>query len=337
MTPELARQLLFQMRRIRAVEEGIAGRYAAGTMRCPVHLSIGQEAVAAGVGLALRRDDLAVSGHRAHAHYLGKGGDLQAMLAEIYGKLTGCSYGKGGSMHLIDESAGFMGSTAIVAGTVPVGVGLAYGMKFKRSIQVSCVFHGDAVVEAGVFFESANFAVLKKLPVLFVCENNLYSVYSPLHVRQPQGRSIARMVEGLGLSVACGDGNDVTEVYEMTQTALAAIRAGGGPRFLEFSTYRWREHCGPAYDNDLGYRTEAEFIEWKAKEPIARFESSLRDGGVISAAEVEQMDAEIEREINTAFAFAESSPFPNPAHAFTDVYAESAASNTMPACMEGQS
>lgn len=337
MTPELARQLLFQIRRIRAVEEGIAARYAAGTMRCPVHLSIGQEAVAAGVGLALRRDDLAVSGHRAHAHYLGKGGSLQAMLAEIYGKLTGCSSGKGGSMHLIDESVGFMGSTAIVAGTVPVGVGLAYGMKFKRSSQVSCVFHGDAVVEAGVFFESVNFAALKKLPVLFVCENNLYSVYSPLHVRQPQGRSIARMVEGLGLPVACGNGNDVSEVYEMTQAALAAIRAGGGPRFLEFSTYRWREHCGPAYDNDLGYRTESEFIEWKAKDPIALFEASLRDGGVISAAEMERMDAEIEREINTAFAFAESSPFPKAAHAFTDVYAESAASNAMPACMEGQS
>lgn len=337
MTPELARQLLFQMRRIRAVEEGIAGRYAAGTMRCPVHLSIGQEAVAAGVGLALRRDDLAVSGHRAHAHYLGKGGDLQAMLAEIYGKLTGCSYGKGGSMHLIDESAGFMGSTAIVAGTVPVGVGLAYGMKFKRSSQVSCVFHGDAVVEAGVFFESVSFAALKKLPVLFVCENNLYSVYSPLHVRQPQGRSIARMVEGLGLPAVCGDGNDVTEVYEMTQAALAAIRAGGGPRFLEFSTYRWREHCGPAYDNDIGYRTEAEFIEWKAKEPIARFEASLRDSGVISATEVERMDAEIEREINAAFTFAERSPFPEPAHAFTDVYAESAAPSVMSACLEGQS
>lgn len=325
MTPELACQLLFQMRRIRAVEEGIAARYAAGTMRCPVHLSIGQEAVAAGVGLALRRDDLAVSGHRAHAHYLGKGGSLQAMLAEIYGKLTGCSSGKGGSMHLIDESVGFMGSTAIVAGTVPVGVGLAYGMKFKRSSQVSCVFHGDAVVEAGVFFESVNFAALKKLPVLFVCENNLYSVYSPLHVRQPQGRSIARMVEGVGVPAVCGDGNDVAEVYEMTQGALAAIRAGGGPRFLEFSTYRWREHCGPAYDNDLGYRTEAEFIAWQAKDPITRFEATLRDSGAISAAELGHMDEEIEREINAAFTFAEASPFPEPAHAYTHVYAETAA------------
>ncbi|NBW52030.1 MAG: thiamine pyrophosphate-dependent dehydrogenase E1 component subunit alpha, partial [Betaproteobacteria bacterium] len=193
MKPDIAKQLLHQMRRIRHVELEIARRYGEGKMRCPTHLSVGQEAVAAAVGLALRQTDLAVSGHRAHAHYLAKGGSLPAMLAEIYGRVDGCSRGKGGSMHLVDESVGFMGSTAIVAGTIPVGVGLAYGIKCKKSDQVSCVFHGDATVEAGVFFESVNFAVVKRLPVLFVCENNLYSVYSPLSVRQPQGRSIAQM------------------------------------------------------------------------------------------------------------------------------------------------
>lgn len=322
-TPEIAKQLLFQMKRIRVVEEEIARRYSENKMRCPTHLSVGQEAVAAGVGLALRRSDLAVSGHRAHAHYLGKGGDLPAMLSEIYGKATGCSHGKGGSMHLIDESVGFMGSTAIVAGTVPVGVGLAYGIKFKRTDQVSCVFHGDAVVEAGVFFESVNFAVLKKLPVLFICENNLYSVYSPLRVRQPEGRSIAGMVEGLGLAAGCGDGNDVAGVYEMVSEALARIREGGGPRFLEFSTYRWREHCGPFYDNDLGYRTESEFLDWKAKEPIGRSESLLQSRGVISASDAGQMDAAIASEVNVAFEFADASPFPEAASAYADLYAES--------------
>ncbi len=228
MTPEIAKQLLFQMKRIRFVEEEIARRYPAGAMRCPTHLSVGQEGVAAAVGLALERDDLAVSGHRAHAHYLAKGGDLKAMLAEIYGKAAGCSKGKGGSMHLIDEAVGFMGSTAIVGGTVPVGVGLGYGMKLRRSRQVSCIFHGDAVVETGAFFESVNFAALKNLPILFVCENNLYSVYSPLNVRQPAGRSIAAMVAGLGLKTESGDGNDVTAVYEKVSGALAEIRAGGG-------------------------------------------------------------------------------------------------------------
>jgi TPP-dependent pyruvate/acetoin dehydrogenase alpha subunit len=320
MTPDIAKQLLFQMRRIRHVEQEIARRYVEGKMRCPTHLSIGQEAVSAAVGLALRRSDLAVSGHRAHAHYLAKGGSLPAMLAEIYGKVGGCSRGKGGSMHLIDESVGFMGSTAIVAGTIPVGVGLAYGMKCKRTDQVSCIFHGDAAVEAGVFFESVNFAVVKKLPVLFLCENNLYSVYSPLSVRQPEGRSIAKMAEGLGMKTGSGDGNDVAEVYAKTSEVLASIRVGGGPHLLEFSTYRWLEHCGPNFDNDIGYRTEAEYLNWKAREPIARFESALLAGGIVSAAEVAQMDLDIGREVSVAFEFADASPFPTAESAYTDLY-----------------
>ena len=175
MRREEVKQLRFQMKRIRLIEEEIARRYPEGKMRCPTHLSVGQEAVAAAVGMALRENDLAVSGHRAHAHYLGKGGNFKQMLLEIYGKEGGCSAGKGGSMHLIDEKIGFMGSTAIVGGTIPVGVGLALGMQLKETDQVSCIFHGDAVLETGVFFESVNFAVLKKLPVLFICENNLYS------------------------------------------------------------------------------------------------------------------------------------------------------------------
>jgi TPP-dependent pyruvate/acetoin dehydrogenase alpha subunit len=327
MTPEIAKKLLFQMKRIRLVEEEIARRYPAGTMRCPTHLSVGQEGVAAAVGLALSREDLAVSGHRAHAHYLAKGGNLKAMLAEIYGKASGCSGGKGGSMHLIDESVGFMGSTAIVGGTVPVGVGLAYGMKVKRSNQLSCVFHGDAVVETGVFFESVNFAVLKKLPVLIICENNLYSVYSPLNVRQPAGRSIAAMVSGLGIKAESGDGNDVLAVYEKVSNAITEIRAGGGPRFLEFSTYRWLEHCGPSYDNHIGYRTEDEYQEGKAQEPIGRFQAALVTNGAVTVAEIEQMDAAILREMEDAFTFAEAASAPSPENAYTDLYSEECSAN----------
>lgn len=321
MTPEIARQLLLSMRRIRSVELEIAKRYPEGRMRCPTHLSVGQEAVAAAVGLALRKDDLAVSGHRAHAHYLGKGGSLNAMLAEIYGKVDGCARGRGGSMHLIDESVGFMGSTAIVAGTVPVGVGLAYGMKSSGTDQVSCVFHGDAAVEAGVFFESASFAAVKRLPVLFLCENNQYSVYSHLRVRQPEGRSIAKMVEGLGVTSASGDGNDPAQVYEMTMKALAEIRAGKGPQLLEFSTYRWLEHCGPNYDNDIGYRSEQEFLEWREKDPVSRYEDALLRQGVVTIADVKLMDANIGQEITDAFAFAEASPYPDAASASQDLYA----------------
>jgi pyruvate dehydrogenase E1 component alpha subunit len=322
MTPDIAKKLLFQMRRIRHVELEIARRYPEGKMRCPVHLSVGQEAVSAAVGLALGLSDLAVSGHRAHAHYLAKGGSLPAMLAEIYGKINGCSRGKGGSMHLIDESVGFMGSTAIVGGTIPIGVGMAYGMKYKRSEQVSCVFHGDAAVETGVFYESMNFAVVKKLPVLFVCENNLYSVYSPLAVRQPEGRSIASMVAGMGAQVDTGDGNDVEEVYAKSCEAITAIRTGGGPRFLEFSTYRWLEHCGPSYDNHIGYRSEAEFLDWKSREPIARFESLLLTKGKLTVSDIHQMDADIANEVKLAFDFAEESPMPSAEDAFSDLYFE---------------
>jgi TPP-dependent pyruvate/acetoin dehydrogenase alpha subunit len=329
-SPDLVRQLLFAMKRIRCVEETIAARYSEWQMRCPVHLSVGQEAVAAAAGTVLRHDDLAVSGHRAHAHYLAKGGDLPAMIAELYGKATGCSRGKGGSMHLVDDAAGFMGSTAIVGGTVPVGVGLAYGMRLKRTDQVSCIFIGDAVAETGVFFESVNFAVLKRLPVLFVCENNLYSVYSPLRVRQPEGRAIHRMVAALGIETTHGDGNDAPAVHAMIADAVRSIRAGEGPRFCEFATYRWREHCGPLYDNDLGYRTEAEFQAWQANDPIARLQSVRLGEGALSADEIAGMDAKIESEVTAAFAFAENSPFPAATEAFTDLHSCGASPGKLP-------
>ena len=324
MTPEIARSLLYSMKRIRCVEETIAARYAEQNMRCPTHLSTGQEAVAAAVGAVLRRDDLAVSGHRAHAHYLAKGGSLPAMIAEIYGKATGCAGGKGGSMHLVDEAAGFMGSTAIVAGTVPVGVGLAYAMKLKRTDQVSCIFMGDAVAEAGVFFESVNLAVLKQLPVLFVCENNLYSVYSSLAVRQPEGREIHRMVGGMGLPASSGDGNDALAVYRMVEEGVRATREGGGPRFYEFATYRWREHCGPLYDNAIGYRSEAEFERWKAREPIGRLERALLGDRTLTPADIAGMDRDISEEVEQAFLFAENSPYPRTEDASSHIYASAA-------------
>lgn len=314
--------LLKQMKRIRMVELAIAERYKEWKMRCPTHLCVGQEAVSAGVGEVLRKDDLAVSAHRAHGHYLAKGGDLKAMLAEIYGKVTGCCRGKGGSMHLIDQSVGFKGSTAIVGGTIPVGVGLGLSIELKGGDQVSCVFLGEAAVEEGVFYESVNFAVLANLPVLFICENNLYSVYSPLKPRQPEGRQIHRMVREFGCHSEHGDGNNVVEVWEKVSAAVDRIRAGEGPQFLEFSTYRWLEHCGPNYDNDLGYRTEGEFRSWKEKDPIASCQSTLLSQGVIDLGHIEELESDIEKEIQEAFAFAEASPFPEESEAFSDLYKE---------------
>jgi TPP-dependent pyruvate/acetoin dehydrogenase alpha subunit len=321
--PEALRlQLLRGVKRIRHAEEQIAAKYPEGKMRCPTHLSIGQEAVATGVCTALRRDDLAVSSHRGHAHYLAKGGDLKSMLAEIYGKKTGCAHGRGGSMHLVDHAAGFTGSTAIVANSVPIGVGVALAMQLRGEDRISCIFIGDAVVETGVFHEAANFAVVRKLPVLFICENNLYSVYSPLSVRQPPGRVIHKLAEAIGLRAAGEYGNDVEAVFRSAARAAAEVRSGTGPQFLEYATYRWREHCGPNYDDDLRYRAEGEVREWLDRDPVATYEQALLKQRVASAEQVRSLQREIEDEVRVAFAFAESSPFPDAAEAFSGVYRE---------------
>jgi len=306
--------------RIRIVEEAIAERYSEWKMRCPTHLCTGQEAVAVGVCAVLKKDDFVVSTHRAHGHYLAKGGDLKKMIAEIYGKATGCSSGKGGSMHLIDESVGFMGSTSIVGGTIPIGTGLGLSIKLNKTNQISCVFFGDGATEEGVFYESMNFAILKGLPVLYICENNFYSVYSPLCVRQPPGRSIFEMVKCLGIESSKGDGNDVIDVCSLVSQAVEYIRGEGKPLFLEFLTYRWREHCGPNFDNELGYRTYEEYCSWKERDPIMLLETQLLKQGTISQADIEKMKMAIQQEISEAFEFAEESPFPATEEAFKDLY-----------------
>lgn len=228
-----------QMLRIRTVEIEIALRYPEGKMRTPVHLSIGQEAAAVGVCAALGPDDLVVSTHRSHAHYLAKGGDLNAFIAELHGKSTGCSGGFGGSMHLVDRSKGFCGSTSIVSGSVPVGVGLAFAKKLRGEPGVVVIFHGDGAIESGAWHESVNFAVLKQLPVLFVCENNLMSCYTHLRERQPRLR-FEELAHGHGLSYRIRViGTDVAEIKRVAQLAL-----NDTPGFFEIETRRWYEHCG---------------------------------------------------------------------------------------------
>ena len=317
----LGLRLLRYMHRIRMVEEEIAARYAEGKMRCPTHLSTGQEGVPAALAECLLPTDFAVSTHRGHAHYLAKGGNLKAMIAEIYGKVTGCSRGKGGSMHLIDVDAGFMGTSAIVGNSIPIGVGLALSAQHRETDQVSCVYFGDGATEEGVYYESLNFAAVRKLPVLFVCENNLYSVYSPLAVRQPPGRCIATVASSMGLKTIKGDGNDVLAVHDDCSRAIADIRTGGGPWLVEYSVYRWREHCGPNFDNDIGYRSVEEYEDWRRREPIGLLRAKL-SSVVAELAELErQMVSELRREIDEAFQFAEASPFPASEEAFLGEYA----------------
>lgn len=313
--------LFRQMYRIRAVEEEIALRYPQGKMRCPVHLSIGQECIPAIYGESISTRDFAVSTHRGHAHYLAKGGNLNAMIAEIYGKSTGCAKGKGGSMHLIDLNVNFMGTSAIVGNSIPVGVGLGLSVQLKETDQISCVFLGDGAIEEGVFYESVNFAAVRNLPVLFICENNLYSVYSPLSVRQPKGRSIAKMVEAMGIEVGIGDGSDIVASQQLMQESVDKVRSGSGPCFLEFSTYRWREHCGHSFDNDIGYRSQDEFLEWQAKDPLTILEQSLSSAQFDLHEKLRTCKTTINQEIIDAFEFAEASPFPEQADAYRGVYA----------------
>lgn len=305
--------------RIREVELEISRRYLENKMRCPTHLSIGQEAVSAAFSKIARRSDFAVSTHRSHAHYLAKGGSLKKMLAEIYGKKTGCSGGKGGSMHLIDLSCNFMGSSAIVGNSIPIGVGLGLSAKVKRTNQISYVFLGDGAVEQGVFYESLNFAIIKKLPVIFICENNLYSVYSPLSVRQPKGRKIYDMCKSIGIKSVSSDGNDALKIFQCLKKTSDYVRKKKVPFFIEFKTYRWLEHCGPNFDNNLGYRSKKEFFRWKKKDPI----NILRNK--ISGTDMKRImliEKKIRKEIKLAFAYAENSPFPSQKSAYEGLYAK---------------
>jgi len=310
MESEALKRLYCVMFQIRMIEEKIAELYSEQEMRCPVHLSIGQEAVAAGVCANLSRDDYVLSTHRSHGHYLAKGGNLKAMMAEFYGKVTGCSKGKGGSMHLVDFSVGFLGATPVVGSTIPIAVGVAMGTVMRGGQQVTVVFFGDAAVEEGVFHESVNFAMLKKLPVVFVCENNFYSVYSHISIRQPKDREIFELSKGHGIESYQGDGNDAIQVYNLAERAICKARQGGGPTFLEFKTYRWREHCGPNYDNQLGYRTENEFQAWRQRCPIERLEKHLLKEGILCNQDIDRMVSRLKAEVEDAVVFAKVSPFP---------------------------
>ena len=308
------------MRRIRSVEERIASVYHEGKMRCPTHLSIGQEAVPAIISLYSKPTDYAISTHRGHAHYLAKGGALNAMIAELYGKQTGCSKGKGGSMHLCDASVNFVGTTAIVGGSIPVGVGLALDAKIKGKEAVSIVYLGDGASEEGVFYESVNFCALKSLPVLFVCENNFYSVYTNLNARQPAERKLHEMVSGIGVSALHSTDRDLPDLDGIISSTMEEVRKDKKPYFLEIETYRWREHCGPNFDNDIGYRTEAEFESWRKTDPLTTVEAELikSQNGITFVNDIKEA---IELEINVAFQFAEQSDFPHLKERELGVYA----------------
>jgi pyruvate dehydrogenase E1 component alpha subunit len=314
-------ELYRQMARIREVEERISALYGEWEMRCPVHLCTGQEAVPAGFCAALEPGDKVLGAHRSHGHYLAKGGSMNRMLAELYGKATGCSAGKGGSMHLVDLEAGFIAATPVIGSTIAIAVGVAFAAQMRREDTVTANFFGDAATEEGIFQESLAFAALKRLPMVFVCENNLYSCFSPLEVRQAPERDLLALARANGLAAASADGNDIDEVRRLAGEAVQRARSGGGPTLLEFATYRWREHCGPNSDTDILYRPVGEFEHWTGRDPVVAYRRRLFAGQHVTEQDLSAIDAEVAAEVDDAVRFAKESPFPAPEEFATDVYA----------------
>lgn len=298
--------LLRSMIRIRLIEEKLAEIYPSGRIRTPVHLCVGQEAVPVAVSSLLVPGDAVFSGHRSHGHYLAIGGSLTALFAELFGKSLGCSLGLGGSQHLSDPTVGFIASAPILAGTVPVAVGYSWKQKLEGNNSICVAYIGDAVIEEGILHESVSFAALHKLPILFVCENNLYSVHAHINVRQPR-RSIASLIAAHGMPSVMVDGNDVIAVQQTCTTALAGIRGGNGPCFIEAKTYRMLEHVGPSADWHLGYRSASEGAEWSARDPILKLQESLMSPSVaIDVRRFEEMIAEVHGEIKASLEEAEA-------------------------------
>ncbi len=307
-TEPLLKKMWVEMLRIRMAEEKIIKVYPDKTIRTPTHLSIGQEAVSVGLCQALKDEDQVFASHRCHAAFLAKGGDLKSFFAELCGRWDGPSQGRAGSAHLTDTRKGMFASP-ILASLIPVAVGAALSYQMDRKKNVGVGLFGDAAIEEGVFHESLNFAVLKHLPVIFVCENNLYSTHSPLSCRQPPS-SIYQRVRIPELPTRLIDGNDVIKVYQTMQTAARLCRQGKGPVFIECLTYRVREHVGPLRDDDKGYRTKAEVERWRKRCPIKRLESHLILKGILSEEEKLKALEEIRQDVDAAYKAALQSPWP---------------------------
>ncbi|MFF3339658.1 thiamine pyrophosphate-dependent dehydrogenase E1 component subunit alpha [Streptomyces flavidovirens] len=308
------RRLVRDMVRIRCVEETLADLYREEQqMRTPTHFSIGQEATSVGICTAARRTDVVYSGHRSHAPYLAKGGDLDAMVAELYGKVSGCAGGRGGSVHLMDKAAGFGGSAAILGEMIPVAVGAAWAFAMEGAPRVALTFFGDGASEEGAFHEALNFAMVHRVPVVFVCENNQYSIASPLSARQPRGATIRERAQGYGMPSRLVDGNDVFAVHAAGTEAVEWCRSGNGPYFLELATYRWREHVGPGWDHDQaqGYRPKSEVDSWIARCPIRGAADTLRAADPGIDARIDAWDAEFRAEAGRAVERAKSAAFPD--------------------------
>ncbi len=310
-------QMYTTMLRIRRFEEKVVELFAQGKIPGFVHSYIGEEAVAAGACAALEPTDYITSTHRGHGHLIAKGGDLKYMMAELYGKKTGYCKGKGGSMHIADVDLGILGANGIVGAGIPIATGAALSSQLQKNGRVALCFFSDGASNRGTFHEGINMASIWKLPVVFLCENNMYGISMP----QKRGMAIediADRASAYGIPGVVVDGNDVIAVYEAVKEAVKRARSGGGPTLIEAKTARWRGH----FEGDPQiYRTPEEIEEWKKKCPIKRFEEKLLKMGVLNEEKIKEIEDMIAKEIDEAVKFAEESPYPEPEEALEDVYA----------------
>ena len=310
-TKTLAKSLLERLYTVRIVDEEIAKVYPSDVIKCPIHLSTGSEAVSVGVCLALKKTDYIIGGHRSHGIYFAKGGSLNEFMSELYGRANGCSGGKGGSMHLISLENGLLGTTPILGSTIPIGVGSALSSSLKKDGKVTAVFFGDGASEEGVFYESLNLAGLFSLPVIFVCENNRYSIFQEQKIRQPLD-NIYKKSEMFGFPGVRVDGNDVLEVYKVSQLAIKHARTKG-PFLIECVTNRWRQHVGPYYDYEIGFGTKEELEQIMTKsDPVKIFMKYLKREKILSELEISKVKAKIEKAVKESFEFAQQSDLPDP-------------------------
>jgi acetoin:2,6-dichlorophenolindophenol oxidoreductase subunit alpha len=311
------------MQRIRQFETKTRDLALANELPGFVHVSIGEEASATGVCAALRKTDRITSTHRGHGHLLAKGGQLNRMMAELYGKKTGYCKGKGGSMHIVDYSLGILGANGIVGGGLPIATGSALAAVIAGKDDVTACFFGDGASNEGTFHESLNLAAVWKLPVVFVCENNGYGEFTPMQT-VTSVTDIAQRAHSYNIPGFIVDGNEVMEVFRFASEAVSRARAGEGPTLLECKTYRWEGHVvgEAAFLGEGAYRPTAEVEEWKRKCPIVRFQQFLVGGGKIAKAELDRIDKETAAELEDAIRFARDSEFPDPSEVSDDVYAE---------------
>jgi pyruvate dehydrogenase E1 component alpha subunit len=312
------RDIYASMFLLRRAEEVIADHYLQNKIFSFVHFYIGQEAIAVGISSNLHIKDRVFSNHRSHGHYLAKGGNLPAMYAEMLGKVTGCCRGKGGSMHLLDRKVGFMGSTPILASSVPIAVGSSFQQKISANDNLTVVFSGDGAAEEGVFYESLNLAAVLKVPTLFVIENNLYSVNSSKNVRKSDLYDLKKISEGFGLKYFSADGNDVFEVIDNSKISIDYVRSTKSPAILECTTFRHFAHSSPLNDDHLGYRQIDPIEVRKNEDSVKKIRSILVD--LSSEAEVYKIESDIDKEILKALEFAITSPEPSTHELLEDVF-----------------